>query len=60
MSEVAQIESCARDGCGHPIREHVHDRVMHAGSWRDVARCLICERDGGPCTDSHSIVESVD
>jgi len=60
MSEAAQTQTCGSKGCGHPLREHVHDRVMHEGQWKDVARCRACERDGGPCTDSHSIVESVD
>ena len=49
-------EICKSEGCEHPMTAHVHDHVMHEGRWLDVARCIDCERDGGPCTDEHSIV----
>ena len=50
-------DRCASEGCGHPVASHVRDHVMHEGRWHDVARCLDCERDGGPCTDTHAIVD---
>ena len=56
MAEAAGETACASDGCGHPQAEHVHDRVMHAGAWRDVKRCVRCEHEGGPCTDTAAIL----
>lgn len=53
-------EFCESAGCNHPRSQHVHDHVMHAGTWHDVSRCLDCERDGGPCTDTHAIVDAED
>ena len=61
MSQPAEHpKTCASEGCGHALSAHVHDRVMHEGQWRDVRRCLECEHDGGPCTDGHAIVPTVD
>ncbi len=47
---------CSTDGCGHPKSEHVNDHVLHEGILMDVHRCIVCERDGGVCTDAAKIL----
>ena len=56
MSLFGTSEVCRNDGCGHPMSDHVSDRIMHEHQWRTVHRCVACERDGGACTDGKSIL----
>ncbi len=60
MHHTANDERCANRGCGHPKSAHVYDRVMHEGAWIDVARCSVCEHEGGPCTDERRILEEAE
>ena len=55
MSLFGSTEPCTNEGCGHPLSDHVNDRIMHENEWRTVHRCVACEREGGSCTDGKSI-----
>ncbi len=56
MELLGRSEDCAEDGCGHPERDHVSDKMLHQGVLSVVHRCIACEREGGPCTDSARIL----
>ena len=55
MSLSGAPEVCPNDGCGHPMAEHVNDRIMRRHEWETVRRCVTCEEVGGSCTDGKSI-----
>jgi hypothetical protein len=50
-------ERCEQEGCGHPLADHVSDKVMHEGEWIAVHRCIACEREGGPCLDTAPLLQ---
>ncbi len=58
MSLFGSSERCEREGCGHPLSDHVSDNVMHEGEWIAVHRCIACEHHGGPCLDSTAVLAS--
>ena len=56
MSLFGSAERCQNDGCGHPMSDHVSDRIMRRHEWATVHRCVACEAEGGSCTDGKSII----
>ena len=59
MSLFGASEDCPNAGCGHPMSDHVNDRIMRRHEWVTVHRCVACETGGGSCTDGKSIISAI-